>query len=686
MRTLGILFLVTFIGFFSIPKASAQPAFDVDVVVYGGTSAGVIAAYAAKMYGKSVLLVEPGRNLGGMSSGGLGLTDIGNKYAITGLGLNFYRRMGSYYGQFEAWTFEPKAAEQVYESYVDEAGVEVLFSRRLKEVQKEGTDIQTITLEYAGEGPSAGDLQVRAKMFIDASYEGDLMAASGASYIVGREPNSKYNENHNSVQLRDRHQFPDGVDPYVVKGDPSSGLLQEINGVGVEPNGTGDKKVQAYNFRLCLCQGEDRIPFSEPENYNPDRYELLGRLIEQSPWDSLQDGFIISRMPNGKSDWNNRGGFSTDYIGKNWEYPEADYEKRAEIWKDHEEYQKGLVYFLANNEQVPDHIRKEMQSWGYCPDEFLDTEGWPHQLYVREARRLIGEYVMTEAHCLGETVVEDGIAMAAYTMDSHNTQRVVVEGPNGPMVKNEGNVEVGGGTWDDLGGEVIVNPYPISYRSITPKREEVTNLLVPVALSASHIAFGSIRMEPVFMVLGQSAAVAASMAIDAEVPVQQVDVEALQRELKVNPLADGSIPEVLVDDADTNFVEVSGDFEERSSREFQSGRDIARPYGPGALVSEDKGTARFNPEITHAGRYKVYLFWSALPGQKLAADMPVAINYAGGTDRMEVNLTSQYEEWKLLGEYRFAPGEKAYLEISNGENWGTVIADAVLFVPVNSDE
>jgi hypothetical protein len=676
--------LIAFIGFFSTPKASAQPAFEVDVVVYGGTSAGVIAAYAAKMSGKSVLLVEPGRHLGGMSSGGLGLTDIGNKYAINGLALDFYRRMGSYYGQFEAWTFEPKAAEQIFESYVDEAGVEVLFSRRLKDLEKEGTDIQTITLEYAGEGPSSDDLQVRAKMFIDASYEGDLMAASGASYIVGREPNSKYNENHNGVQLRDRHQFPDGVDPYVVEGDPSSGLLPEINGVGVEPDGTGDKKVQAYNFRMCLCQGEDRIPFSRPENYNPDRYELLIRWMEQSPWDSLQDGFIISRMPNGKSDWNNRGGFSTDYIGKNWEYPEADYETRAEIWKDHEEYQKGLVYFLANNEQVPDHIRKEMQSWGYCPDEFLDTEGWPHQLYVREARRLVGEYVTTEAHCLGETVVEDGIAMAAYTMDSHNTQRVVVEGSNGPMVKNEGNVEVGGGTWDDLGGEVIVNPYPISYRSIIPKREEVTNLLVPVALSASHIAFGSIRMEPVFMVLGQSAAVAASMAIDAEVPVQQVDVEALQRELKVNPLADGSIPEVLVDDADTNFVEVSGDFEERPSREFQSGRDIARPYGPGALVSENVGTVRFEPEISHAGRYKVYLFWSALPGRKLAVDMPVAINHAGGLDRMEVDLTSQYEEWKLLGEYRFVPGENASLEITNDENRGTVIADAVLFVPVDS--
>lgn len=687
LKRIGIAIFVTFLLVLTIPdEVSAQngpgPAFEVDVVVYGGTSAGVIAAYAAKMSGKSVLLAEPGRHLGGMSSGGLGLTDIGNKYAITGLALDFYRRMGSYYGEFEAWTFEPKAAEQVFESYVDEADVEVLFSRRLKSVEKTGTDIRTVTLEYAGGGPSAGDIRVRARMFIDASYEGDLMAASGASYIVGREPNSRYDENHNGVQLRDRHQFPDGVDPYIVKGDPSSGLLPEIGGVGVAPDGTGDNKVQAYNFRMCLCQGADRIPFSRPDNYDPDRYALLVRLMEKEPWGSLQDGFIISRMPNGKSDWNNRGGFSTDYIGKNWEYPEAGYGKREEIRKEHEEYQKGLVYFLANNSRVPGHIRKEMRSWGYCPDEFLDTDGWPHQLYVREARRMIGEYVMTEHHCVGDVVVDDGIAMAAYTMDSHNTQRVVVEGPGGTMVKNEGNVEVGGGTWDDLGGEVIVNPYPVSYRSITPKRQEVTNLLVPVALSASHIAFGSIRMEPVFMVLGQSAAVAASMAIDAGIPVQEVDVSALQRELKENPLADGSIPEVLVDDADREHVDVSGDFEERASREFQSGRDIARPYGPGALVSEKSGRVRFNPEIEHPGRYKVYIFWSALPGRKLSPVMPVAIRHDGGTDRLTVNLTYRYEEWELLGEYRFGAGGEAYLEIDSGDAELPVIADAVLFVPV----
>ena len=421
------------------------------------------------------------------------------RLAVTGLGLDFYRRLGRYYGQFEAWTFEPHAAEQVFEQYIDEAGVDVLYSRRMKSVSKDGTRIRTVTLEYAGTPGRAQDLVVAARQFIDASYEGDLMARAGASYTVGREANSRYGETIDGVQLMTGHQFPDGVDPYVVPGDRSSGLLPEISGVGVEPTGTGDKKVQAYNFRMCLCQGDRRVPLGRPDNYDSTRYELLIRLMAKRPWQSLTDGFIISRMPNGKTDWNNRGGFSTDYIGKNWDYPEASYERRAQIRKEHEDYQKGLLYFVATDSRVPEHVRNEMRSWGFCGDEFLDTAGWPHQLYVREARRLVGEYVMTEHNVRGGAVVEDGVGMAAYGMDSHNAQRVVVNG----TVRNEGDVQVGG-----------FPPYPISYRAITPQRQEVTNLLVPVALSATHIAFGSIRMEPVFMVLGQAAAVAASMAIE----------------------------------------------------------------------------------------------------------------------------------------------------------------------------
>lgn len=647
------------------PPAAAQARFEVDLLVYGGTSAGVIAAYTAKQYGRSVLLVEPGRHLGGMSSGGLGQTDIGNKYVVTGLGLDFYRRLGSFYGQFEAWQFEPRAAEQVFESYVDEADVEVLYSRRLEQVEMEGKRIRSVTLEYVGTGASAPDLVVHARAFIDASYEGDLMARAGTSYTVGRESNQQYGETIDGVQLMGGHQFPDGVDPYRVEGDPSSGLLPEIGGVGVDPDGTGDAKVQAYNFRMALCHGEGRIPIGQPAGYDPARYELLIRLMAKRPWQSLHDGFIISRMPNGKTDWNNRGGFSTDFIGENWGYPDGSHAERDSIWTAHERYQKGLLYFIATDPRVPANIREEMRSWGTCPDEFLDTDGWPHQLYVREARRLLGEYVMTEHHARGMEVAPDAIGMAAYTMDSHNAQRVVVNG----MVKNEGNVEVGG-----------FPPYPISYRAMTPKRQEVTNLLVPVALSASHIAYGSIRMEPVFMVLAQGAAVAASMAIDDEIAVQEIDVAALQRELRENPLADGSVPELLVDDALSRGVEIRGPW---------SSARVGGQYGSSVLRSEGAQGARvrFTPEVRAAGRYLVYLYWP--PAEGLATNVPVEIRHAGGTERISLSQQREAEgvqgnivSWKRLGEFTLDPTQEAWLEIGTAGADGAVLADAVLFVPV----
>ena len=501
------------------------PALHSDVVIYGGTSAGVIAAYTARKYGKSVLLIEPGRHLGGLTSGGLGRTDVGDQSAISGLARDFYRRVGRYYGQEEpGWRFEPRVAEQMFEDYMDEAEVEVLFSRRVKQVHMDGTRIRSVTLEYAGDDPAAPEIRVEGALFLDASYEGDLMAGAGVSYTVGRESNDTYHESHNGVQMghpRQYHQFPDGIDPYVIPGEKSSGLLPEINGFGVQPRGAGDRKIQAYNFRMCLTQDPaNRLPWTEPENYDPDRYQLLLRVMEKQPWEGLTDGFIISEMPRGKTDWNNRGPFSTDYIGKNWEYPEADYANRARIWREHEAYQKGLMYFLGHDERVPRKVREEMQSWGLCRDEFLDTGGWPNALYIREARRMLGVHVMTDRNIVGDAHVADGIAYGSYNMDSHNVQRVVVTGPGGDMVKNEGDVE------QPPGG-----PYPISYRSLTPKPDEATNLLVPVALSASHIAYGSIRMEPVFMELGQAAGVAASLALENQTAVQDVNVKMIRQEV-----------------------------------------------------------------------------------------------------------------------------------------------------------
>ena len=359
-------------------------------------------------------------------------------------------------------------------------------------------------------------------MFIDCSYEGDLMARAGVSYTIGRESNSEFKETFNGVQLRDKHQFPDGVDPYKIPGHPESGLLWGISTDALLPSGSADKKIQAYNFRICLTNNpEKRIPISRPADYDSAKYELLLRQIARSHPDSLNWQLLhIAPMPNQKTDINNCGGFSSDMIGTSYEYAGADYKKRQEIFHEHESYTKGWLYFLGHDARMPAHLRQEMLTWGYPSDEYEDNDHFTHQLYVREARRMMGAYVMTQHNCEGREVVKDGIGLAAYTMDSHNCQRLVVNG----MVKNEGDVQVGG-----------FGPYPVSYRAIVPLQKECVNLLVPVCLSATHIAYGSIRMEPVFMVLAQSAAVAASMAIDKKSSIQDIDVKKLQKMLEQNP-------------------------------------------------------------------------------------------------------------------------------------------------------
>ena len=389
--------------------------------------------------------------------------------------------------------------------------------------EKEGTTIRQIRVKDAESGKEE---MIAAKVFIDATYEGDLLAKAGVSYTIGREANAQYGENWNGVQLLDKHQFPEeGVDPYVEKSNPSSGLLWGISSETLAPTGSEDKKMQAYNFRLCLTDSvENQIPITRPLGYDSTNFELLLRYIEVKKPHELNWALMhIQPMPNRKTDINNSGPFSTDFIGENYDYPEATYQEREAIIKKHELYTKSFLYFLGNDPRVPEHLRNEMKQWGYPKDEYVDSENFTPQLYVREARRMVSNYVMTEKHCVGEEVVDDGIGMAAYTMDSHNAQRLVVNG----TVKNEGDVQQG-----------TPNPFPISYRSIIPKKSECTNLIVPVCLSASHIAFGSIRMEPVFMVLGQSAGLAAVMSINANKGVHDIDVKTMQVSLKENPLSE----------------------------------------------------------------------------------------------------------------------------------------------------
>lgn len=651
-------------------KVNNQLVNEVDICVYGGTSAGVMAAYSAKKLGKSVILIEPGTHLGGLTSGGLGATDIGNKYAITGLARNFYRRMGQHYGNFENWTFEPHLAEQLFEGYLKEADVPpVLYQYRIVSAQKQGARIQTITLESAMEPAAPTNRVIKAKMFIDASYEGDLMARAGVSYTVGREANSLYGETYNGVQMLDKHQFPDGVDPYVVPGDPKSGLLWGISSETLSPNGTGDKKVQAYNYRLCLTQTTgNQLPFVKPDDYDAAHYELLFRLWKVKPWKSIHEGMHPVEMPQGKTDVNNNGPFSTDYIGNNYAYPEASYADREKMARNHANYIKGYLYFLSHDERVPEPIRQEMNSWGYAKDEFTDNSGFPHQLYVREARRMVGEYVMTQKNCQGAEKVADVVGMAAYTMDSHNIQRVVVNG----NVKNEGDVQIGG-----------FPPYPISYRSLTPKREECQNLLVPVCLSASHIAYGSIRMEPVFMVLAQSSAVAAALAIDGNKAMQTVDVQQIQGKLKKDPLLDGSTPEVMVDNADAARLETEGNWQVEKT----NGNNGANAQN--FLLSKEKNgkprSVTIRPGLAKGGKYKVYYYCPGLTAYanegEIPQSVPCRINAKNGIQQASVDFRANARSWAYLGEYEFAGGSSDSFQIAGEEINGPIGVDAVLFIP-----
>ena len=640
---------------------------EYDICVYGGTSSGVIAAYSAAMQGKTVVVVEPGHRAGGLSSGGLGQTDIGNKQAVEGLSLDFYRRVGQHYGELEKWIFEPKVALGIFNDYIERGGVDMLYGHRILRADKHGTRIESIRLQDTGK--PLGRTVVRAKQYIDSSYEGDLMARAGVSYVVGREGNDLYGETWNGVHMRPTHQFPDGVDPYVIKGDSTSGLLWGISDGTLAPEGSGDDKVQAYNFRICLTdEAGNSLPIERPADYDPARYELLLRLIEARGSDDLNSYIFMSHMPNRKTDINNNGGFSTDMIGMNHHYPEASYRQREKIFDEHLSYTLGLLYFLGHDERVPETMRREMLRWGLPKDEYTDNGHWTPQLYIRESRRMVGEYVATQADCENRTTVEDGVGMAAYTMDSHNCQRIVIHKDGKAMVKNEGDVQIG-----------IGSPYPVSYRSITPKREECTNLLVPVCLSASHIAYGSIRMEPVFMVLGQSAAKAACLAIDNNTDVQKIDVAQIQRMYDEDPLLDGTAPDILVDDT---AVEPAAGSQWRRVNTYGG-------YGPSLYMLEPTARAealRYPFSVKRDGRYTLYTYYSKRGGMSKLSQLTVfdgAEHKRITIDYDAVTIHGQTSgEWVSLGEYDLRAGTSGYVEFDNGgEVTGTLYADAVLVVP-----
>ena len=664
------LLLLLFISVCLSCSPAGNQGLQVDICVYGGTSAGVMAAYSAAKLGKSVVLIEPGRHLGGLTSGGLGYTDIGNKYAVTALALDYYRRLGKHYGTFEQWIFEPHVAENLFKEYIQRGKVQVLYDHRLKSAEKNDQSITRIVLERSRADALGEPVEaVFARMFIDATYEGDLMAKAGVRYTIGREDNSQYGETWNGVQLLDKHQFPDDIDPFIVPGDPGSGLVWGISSDTLDPAGTGDKRVQAYNFRICLTDDPtNQVPITRPPDYDASRYELLLRYFAASPPTSLWSCLKFDKMPNHKTDINNNGPFSTDMIGMNYDYPEADYETRAAVQLKHQYYNQGLLFFLTQDVRVPAVVREALQKWGYPKDEYTDNDHWSWQMYVREARRMVGEYVMTQAHCEGREVVPDPIALAAYTMDSHNCNRLVITKDGRKMVKNEGDVQKGG-----------FPPYPISYRSLTPKSGECSNLLVPVCLSASHIAFGSIRMEPVFMVLGQVSAIAAAMAIDGNIPVQKVDAGAIKSLMERNPLLDGSVPDVIVDNEAPACKVISGNWEQKTGARGNYNRSLLQ-IDPKA----GSGSVSFEAALTQPGSYEIYAYVPKLEGGSNILEYQLFNGTAIQTatlDLKQLEVAGQASgTWISIGKMDWSGPSPATVTVNTTGADGLVVADAVQWV------
>lgn len=658
-----------------------------DVVIYGGTSAAVTAAIQVKKMGKSVIIVSPDKHLGGLSTGGLGWTDSGKKHTIGGLSREFYERLYIEYKKPSTWkwqkpssylnhgqgtkamddsdqtmfVFEPSVAKKVINSWLDEIGVEVLRNEWLNRENGVIVDDGKIQSFKTLSGKSFS-----AKIFIDATYEGDLMAAAGVSYHVGREGKSVYGEEWNGTQvgiLHHQHHFADKkVDPYVIPGDPSSGVIAGVNPHPPGDRHDGDKKVQAYCFRMCLTDHEpNRVPFPKPAQYDPKRYELLLRIFNAG----FDPDYIFKKfdnIPNHKTDTNNHGPFSFDNIGMNWDYPEASYERRREIIEEHKNYQLGMLYFICHDPRVPKELQEKMNQWGLPKDEFTDNGNWSHQLYIREARRMIGEYVMTEHDCLKTVETPDSIGMGSYTIDSHNVQRYIT--PEG-YVQNEGDI-----------GVKTRGAYAIAYGSLVPKKEECRNLFVPAALSASHIAYGSIRMEPVFMILGQSAATGAVLAIEKNLDVQDVPYSDLKAQL----LKDGQI---LKDPKEKFFVKLQGyildERDAQLSGKWKLGY-LDSKHGPYYMHdnNKSKGTAsaHFKSKLPTPGKYDVILHYTQ--NSNRASNVPVKLNVNGEIKSFKVNQKQGADKGHKLGSFHL---EEADLTISNEGTDGYVVIDAVQFLP-----
>lgn len=665
----------------SLP-VTAAPA-NYDVVVYGGTSGGVVAAVQVARSGKSVVLVSPTTHLGGLTTSGLGWTDLGESSILGGISREFYHKAYQHYQQEPAWTlqtrasygnsgqggpafdataqiasvFEPKIAEGIFTQMIAAAGVPVITGKLnlTNGVTMNGKRISVMKLEDGRE--------FSGKVFIDASYEGDLLPGAGVTFTVGRESNAKYGETVSGVQTSNsiKNQLRNGVDPYVVAGNSSSGLLPGVENVN-PADGTADDRLQAYCYRMVLTNvAANRVMIPKPPGYDEKDFELLFRSIKAGQTTGF---FKLDLMPNRKTDSNNSGGISTDYIGMNygpgWNWATLNHTQRDALAKKHENWQRGLVWTLQNHTRVPQAIRNAYASWGLPADEFTDNGNWAYQIYVREARRMVSDVVMTQAHCNGTTIAQESVGLAAYTMDSHHVRRQVKDG----MVKNEGDVQFS-----------VPKPYPISYRSIIPKQGECENLLVPWSLSASHMAFGSIRMEPVFMGLSQSAAIAAEIAIDQQSSVQAVNYSQLRPRLIVagQALGDPYVPQPtdIVDNSQTDRVTITGAWTSAASTTGFIGSDYLHDGNAGQGSKE----VFYHIPTNLVGQRRVFLRWTSHTNR--ASNVRVEIHHRDGTTSVTLDQKINGGKWNALGIHHFTGAANQGIVIKTAGANGYVIADAV---------
>lgn len=659
-----------------------ETAVSYDLVVYGGTPAGLAAGIVGAREGLSVVVIEPTKWIGGMVTGGLSSTDTGRQDTIGGFAREFFTRAAAVKPETPLWYAEPHVNLATFETMAREAGVTLVKEQTMASVVRQGGRITHVT--------TRDGRKFSGKVFVDATYEGDLLAASGSEWVLGRESQAQYGEPLAGIHpMKVRPHGPDvmstackcvgGTGPHYIHGTPCAipardekgELLFGVTTLKGKP-GEADTLTQAYNFRVCVTQRPDiKLPFPKPEGYDARRYALLLRLIQSYPEVAFGRLVHLGRIAHGKADLNAQGLFSTDYPGGNMGYLEGDAITRERIWKDHVNYVQGFLWFLGNDERVPQKLRDETNSWGLCRDEFTDNGHWPYALYVREGRRMVGDFVLTQKDLQRQIFKPDTVAMGSFVIDCHIVQRIEAE--DGTVV-DEGSFQ-----------DAPAKPYQIPYRSIVPKRGTCGNLLVPVCLSASHIATCSLRMEPVYMALGHASGLAAAMAVKEGKEVQEINVKTLQDRLRaqkavlelpnlvLGPASD-ELPGIVLDDAHAVFT----------------GTWVSSSYG--APVDDsghndgDSGkgekSVKFELKVPAEGRYEVRFAYAAAPNR--AAKVPVTIEHATGKAEVTVDQRQPGIFDKVfvsLGTYGFSPKKPVVVVVSNAGTTGYVSVDAVQLLP-----